>query len=745
MVYQHKLGIFHQTRQRLTYAVMAMIFLISVTAASLALYITNAHATATVVSPSSLNGWFFINDDDTAADTANQGSFVAGPTTPPLGSGSAKLTAGPGQYDLLFGRAAHNMALSDITDISFQTYTEQNDAPSFQIGLDIDSTDGSNTFGGRAVYQPQATIGSWSSIVNPLADTNPNWWLTWSGDASGDNPCTQAAMCTWDELKTALPNAQINVGWGFKADKDVSIQSISHVDNVTFNGTTYDFEPDTAPEVPQTLQTVLQSDFANSWSTWTYHDDVKDSSDPLNAANRNPTENHKITANPSPEPGNNGAVRLYAEPGTEPGKHQRWNLATIRYSGKRIADITALGFDVRASTPGKAYINLDINFNSWKANKWKPGSGINFNHGRLVYVPEGVSWDSWSTHEAVAGGSGVWTWSNFDKNDGNWPDGSTQRNRTWNDIVIAFPDAYISSTLKELVVKQPFGGFGLRADGSGGPHTVYYDNVYLATADENIKYNFELEETMVAPSNLGIIVNSENIGCDAVARVNLATARWNPVDGVESYDYEVTYGGTKVYAASLLNPSNTGAFGGGQNGDWAFRVRSVFPGSVTSAWSEYCNVELDTSDSEVPQDNNDPDDSTSSNSGSGTNSNPPVQNSTRSTTPLSSSTTLAGAFTTIIPTALGDGIIGATISPLSSEIESVVDDGEVLGAEDDLESTFGSRDILGQTATAQDVNNSPLKAFGILWYWWLAAFAVFAATWWLIAAKRRKQTDEVRI
>ncbi len=47
-------------------------------------------ATITTVTPSNMQGWAFINDQ---TDGPGSGMMVNGPATPPLGTGSAQLTA----------------------------------------------------------------------------------------------------------------------------------------------------------------------------------------------------------------------------------------------------------------------------------------------------------------------------------------------------------------------------------------------------------------------------------------------------------------------------------------------------------------------------------------------------------------------------------------------------------------------------------------------------------------------------
>lgn len=583
MVYQHKLGVSTLAFKRIMNGLLAFIFFASIVLTSTALKSHRAEAAALVIKPG--GSWYFLNDDTNAADSAGQGSFAGGPNTPPLGYGSAKLTAGPGKYDLLFGTAAHGFPFSDISALSFQTYTVQGDAPSLQIGIDYDGTGGNNDYQGRAVYQPVTSTNSWSSVIDPLTDTNKNWWITDYAPTGTTNPCPSVAPCTWSELTDALPSATVQLGWGFKADKDVVLESISYVDNVTFNATTYDFEPATTtpPIAEQTQELVRPADLKNDANHWTYHDDVKDSTDPLNAASPAATDNHKITDKPDATPGDLGAVRLSAGPSTP--KNEKFNLATMLYSGTKLADISELGFDLNTNNPGQAYVNIDINFNSLQHG---PGS---LHHGRLIYMPNAVA-NEWGTHKAIKGGTGIWSWSGGNT----WPDGATGP-RTWSSIVSAFPNAYISSPIKQIIAgTEHFGGVYFRADGDNAV-TAYYDNIYLATASKNILYNFEVEPILVtAPTNLRLQVNGSTLACNGTATVNLATALWNPVPNAVSYEYEVTYGGTTVYWATLGTAENTGAFGGGQNGDWSFRVRSVSATGNTSDWSDYCNVVLDTDD-----------------------------------------------------------------------------------------------------------------------------------------------------
>ncbi len=83
--------------------------------------------------------------------------------------------------------------------------------------------------------------------------------------------------------------------------------------------------------------------------------------------------------------------------------------------------------------------------------------------------------------------------------------------------------------------------------------------------------------------------------CGTVTNVNYAKPAWDAVDGAVSYDYQALYNGTVVYSTNYAtNQHPGGTFGSGQNGQWAFQVRSVNAAGIKSAWSTSCVVTLDT-------------------------------------------------------------------------------------------------------------------------------------------------------
>lgn len=221
----------------------------------------------------------------------------------------------------------------------------------------------------------------------------------------------------------------------------------------------------------QTTRKVLQSDFANSMVTWTYHDPKKPL---LQIANPFANDSREIGSNPNPTTDDNGAIKLTSHSG------EHFGIASLQYSGTKLADITKLGFSVFTNIPTKVSAELDIDFNQDGFTGWYGNLGW---QGRLVYKPAELSTDSWNNVEAVAS-NGTWSWSRFKANGNVWPDGNTNKYRTWEEVVNAFPDSTVSA-----VNTADFGSLYFRAKDEG---VTYYDNVYLSTAASDVVYNFEI-------------------------------------------------------------------------------------------------------------------------------------------------------------------------------------------------------------------------------------------------------------
>lgn len=208
-----------------------------------------ASTTTVVVKPSATSGWSFVQETATGS-----GSFVSGPATTPLGSGSARLQVDGTGGVALAAALFQGTRLDAIDTIAYSTYRASGSAalaPSFQFTADFDLTDSDTAFQGRLVFEPYLTPAtvqtgmwqSWDAITG-------RWWATRSPFSA---TCSQAAPCTTADMLDEWPNAGIHASLGaifLKAGGGWTGGFDGFVDALTFgvNGThtIYDFEPETA-------------------------------------------------------------------------------------------------------------------------------------------------------------------------------------------------------------------------------------------------------------------------------------------------------------------------------------------------------------------------------------------------------------------------------------------------------------------------------------------------------------------
>lgn len=169
------------------------------------------------VTPDNMNGWAFIVESG-----AGSGQMVTGPGAPPLGIGSAELTAAStGDRILLATGGYAGVRFDSITGLQYSTYRSSGGsalAPSLQFDVDTDLTDTNTSWQGRLVYEPyltQTVLDNTWQTWSPLT-SGANWWFS---GAPGNSVCTNASPCTWAQVLTSFPNAGIRVGGGteFKA------------------------------------------------------------------------------------------------------------------------------------------------------------------------------------------------------------------------------------------------------------------------------------------------------------------------------------------------------------------------------------------------------------------------------------------------------------------------------------------------------------------------------------------------
>lgn len=238
-----------------------------------------------------------------------------------------------------------------------------------------------------------------------------------------------------------------------------------------------------APLASAATTVVKQADLAVPPSTTTKVNSWYFYNDNTGVASTAETLNYSFVSGPGAPPAGIGSLKFENTASTD-----RWTIATNQFSGVDLDAITALSFDmfVPASSAGgvttTSYLNLDIDFDSTVSSGYK---------GRLVYVPQSVTADTWQTFSAD---SGLLSWSRFEKgfdniagnaDDNQWPDGNTNPLRSLSDIKTVFPNAAVWN-------EGGFTGQLLIKSGHPGPTGLvnYIDKVVV---NENI---FDFEPTV---------------------------------------------------------------------------------------------------------------------------------------------------------------------------------------------------------------------------------------------------------
>jgi len=203
-------------------------------------------------------GWAFFQEQPSGT-----GDLVAGPASPPLGTGSAHFTVDATGRMLLLTNAYAGVRLDQITSLQYSTYQDPASsassflATSLQLDIDYDLTDSNTAWQGRLVFEPyytQAVVKgvwqTWDTISPALELTTGNWWAS---GAPGSSVCPIGNPCTWNEVKAAFPNAGIRASVGnvqFKAGGpwpgfDGNVDAFT----IGVNGfdTTWDFELNPPP------------------------------------------------------------------------------------------------------------------------------------------------------------------------------------------------------------------------------------------------------------------------------------------------------------------------------------------------------------------------------------------------------------------------------------------------------------------------------------------------------------------
>jgi hypothetical protein len=177
-----------------------------------------ALAATLVVTPSNMQGWVFVKESPSPVGPGS-GTLVSGPGTPPLGSGSARLTvSAASEGQAVVKTAFQGTRLATLTRLEYSTYRTTGglvEAIALQFAIDSDVTDSDNGFQGRLVFEPYQGAPAGTVVPGVWQTWNPlvqgKWWGT---PGSGLRPitaaCPQSAPCTMQQILTQFPNAGIH-------------------------------------------------------------------------------------------------------------------------------------------------------------------------------------------------------------------------------------------------------------------------------------------------------------------------------------------------------------------------------------------------------------------------------------------------------------------------------------------------------------------------------------------------------
>jgi hypothetical protein len=244
--------------------------------------------------------------------------------------------------------------------------------------------------------------------------------------------------------------------------------------------------------------TVTPATLALDATSWYFYNDVNNQ-----ASTAEDPAHYKFVSGPGTPPAGVGSIFFHndVEPLVPTNLQQRWNIATRRFAGTKLVDLTALKFNTYEPTgeaPDAIFLNFDVSFGV------TPPAGY---QGRLSYVPRQngtVLANTWQEWDAASSGA-LWSWSGYGRgpdkisgtpDDNTWPDGNTSSLRAWSAIKIAFPNATMNNP------DAP--GFGQLVFRSGEPYptgfTGYLDKVTVGVSNGDTT-TFDFEPTVGPPTD----------------------------------------------------------------------------------------------------------------------------------------------------------------------------------------------------------------------------------------------------
>lgn len=203
---------------------------------------------ALVVHPSNLQGWLI----GTVAPTGVPAfaDFVNGPGTPPLGTGSYRVTIAAPNTKRQIGRADYNGTPLSSLNIAYSTHRLGTNTNDWYVNVYVDVTGTASLANCRLDFAPNAgAVGTW---ITHNAMSAPNGWYT-----GGGCPVTLTNVA-FSTVTATYPNAVVRSPFVAGAPSivfnmgDTAANYLNYdgaIDAIIINGTTWDFEltPPAAP------------------------------------------------------------------------------------------------------------------------------------------------------------------------------------------------------------------------------------------------------------------------------------------------------------------------------------------------------------------------------------------------------------------------------------------------------------------------------------------------------------------
>lgn len=257
-------------------------------------------------------------------------------------------------------------------------------------------------------------------------------WFEVGTVSSGDSANFAIGYCFGDYVGgncVANANGDVNTAQTDGVTADISFYAVQTRNNEPFDCATLNEEIVTDAE----LETASLVD-AKADGSWFFYNDTNDTIMSIDQFSADGGENHMD------EVAGVGGAKMVLHDALA-----RYNIATYRYSDVKLADINVLSYRIYdgSASSQTPYFHFNVDFNN--SDTWQ---------NRLVMVPSGVVADTWTTVDAIDGGSAQWTYSGA-----NWPAGDVDPSepgtnpRTWDEILANYPDAETRSTDSFLGVR----------------------------------------------------------------------------------------------------------------------------------------------------------------------------------------------------------------------------------------------------------------------------------------------------